>query len=294
MALIGRILQVSLSVVVLAIGLLAMRLALDGAPAVDPAARQVGVYGDWRVPDGRALYLAPEYLYQLGYGYLQADGLERAVNGLALINTAEQRDDVWAAPGEPRLDMVRRPARRKGDPAHAEGVGLAAPHRHAQRAIAPRHGIARLQGHQFGPPRQHVIAQRQHRPVAPPPGRLRLHGDERIQILCGQALGLLRSAEFGAFDPADGDVYLFVGCGVGQTQQPVDFSDGIEPTADCCGRGASSVRLKVAAEINHTGRKGRDVIGLAPGFEMLDIGSVGAQGGGRESTVKPLDLRPPG
>jgi hypothetical protein len=73
MALIGRILQVSLSVVVLAIGLLAMRLALGGAPAVDPAARQVGVYGDWRVPDGRALYLAPEYLYQLGYGYLQAD-----------------------------------------------------------------------------------------------------------------------------------------------------------------------------------------------------------------------------
>jgi len=73
MALIGRILQVSLSVVVLGIGLLAMRLALDGAPAVDPAARQVGIYGDWRVPDGRAHYMAPEYLYQLGYGYLQAD-----------------------------------------------------------------------------------------------------------------------------------------------------------------------------------------------------------------------------
>lgn len=73
MALIGRITQASLSVVVLGIGLTAMRLALGGAPAVDPAARQVGLYGDWRVPDGRALYIAPEYLYQLGYGYLQAD-----------------------------------------------------------------------------------------------------------------------------------------------------------------------------------------------------------------------------
>ena len=73
MALIGRIMQASPSVAVLAIGLVAMRLALGGAPAVDPAARQVGLYGDWRVPDGRALYIAPEYLYQLGYGYLQAD-----------------------------------------------------------------------------------------------------------------------------------------------------------------------------------------------------------------------------
>ena len=95
MALTGRIMQASPSVVVLAIGLVAMRLALGGAPAVDPAARQVGLYGDWRVPDGRALYIAPEYLYQLGYGYLQADvyssGVTEAPGEVADAATAQAR-----------------------------------------------------------------------------------------------------------------------------------------------------------------------------------------------------------
>ena len=95
MALIGRITQASLSVAVLGIGLTAMRLALGGAPAVDPAARQVGLYGDWRVPDGRALYIAPEYLYQLGYGYLQADvypsGVTEAPGEVADAATAQAR-----------------------------------------------------------------------------------------------------------------------------------------------------------------------------------------------------------
>jgi hypothetical protein len=115
MALIGRIMQASPSVAVLAIGLVAMRLALGGAPAVDPAARQVGLYVDWRVPDGRALYIAPEYLYQLGYGYLQADvypsSATEAPGEVADAATAEARaqqaevlftESLQLAPGSAR------------------------------------------------------------------------------------------------------------------------------------------------------------------------------------------------
>jgi tetratricopeptide (TPR) repeat protein len=75
----GRMTQIALSILVLSIALIAMRLALAGAPAVDRSARQDGAFGDWRVPDGRALYLAPNYLYQLGYGYLQADAMASRV-----------------------------------------------------------------------------------------------------------------------------------------------------------------------------------------------------------------------
>ena len=127
MALIGRILQVSLSVAVLAIGLLAMRLALEGAPAVDPAARQVGLYGDWRVPDGRALYMAPEYLYQLGYGYLQADvypsSATEALGEVADAATAQARAQQAEALFTESLQLAPASARSWASLAWARALG---------------------------------------------------------------------------------------------------------------------------------------------------------------------------
>jgi len=74
----ARILTTSGSLLLLAICLASIGLALRGAPAVDATARTPGVFGDWRVPDGAALYSAPDYLFQLGFGYLQADAVASA------------------------------------------------------------------------------------------------------------------------------------------------------------------------------------------------------------------------
>ena len=43
------------------------------APAYNKALRAESVTGDWRVPVSRALYNNGEYLFQLGYGFLQGD-----------------------------------------------------------------------------------------------------------------------------------------------------------------------------------------------------------------------------
>jgi len=56
----------------------AMALALRGAPAFDETARRTGAFGDWRVPDSHALYSRPDYLFQLAFGYLQADAIPSA------------------------------------------------------------------------------------------------------------------------------------------------------------------------------------------------------------------------
>lgn len=62
----------------LLVGVLGMATALDGAPALDPEARQAGVFGDWRVPVSAVLYDRADYLFHLGYGYVQADLLASA------------------------------------------------------------------------------------------------------------------------------------------------------------------------------------------------------------------------
>lgn len=56
-----------------AVSALAITGALSGAPAFDPAAREPGVFGDWRVPVAAALYKRSDYLFLLGTGYVQAD-----------------------------------------------------------------------------------------------------------------------------------------------------------------------------------------------------------------------------
>ena len=52
---------------------------LSDSPAFVEAARVDGVYGDWRLKTGPALYDRSEYLFQLGYGYITADGSFTAV-----------------------------------------------------------------------------------------------------------------------------------------------------------------------------------------------------------------------
>ena len=49
--------------------------ALSDSPAFVEAARVDGVLGEWRLNTGTALYDRSEYLFQLGYGYINADGV---------------------------------------------------------------------------------------------------------------------------------------------------------------------------------------------------------------------------
>ncbi len=47
---------------------------LSDSPAFVEAARVDGVLGEWRLQTGSALYDRSEYLFQLGFGYVNADG----------------------------------------------------------------------------------------------------------------------------------------------------------------------------------------------------------------------------
>ncbi len=57
------------------VGLAAVNIVqtLADSPAFVESARVDGVFGDWRLKTGPALYDRSEYLFQLGYGYLSAD-----------------------------------------------------------------------------------------------------------------------------------------------------------------------------------------------------------------------------
>lgn len=46
---------------------------LSGVPAFDRTARQDSIQGGWRLPLGSALYDRGEYLFQLGFGFANAD-----------------------------------------------------------------------------------------------------------------------------------------------------------------------------------------------------------------------------
>ena len=90
---------------------LAISVALKDAPAFDPAARETGIFADWRVPVAAGLYNRADYLFQVGFGYVQADLLASGVTeerdalaafevALARAETAERllSDSVALAP----------------------------------------------------------------------------------------------------------------------------------------------------------------------------------------------------
>jgi hypothetical protein len=74
----ARIWMSLLGLIFVALSVTSIGVALRGAPAFDAGARKAGVYGDWRVQDARSMYSAPDYLFQLAFGYLQADTIASA------------------------------------------------------------------------------------------------------------------------------------------------------------------------------------------------------------------------
>ena len=60
---------------VFAFGAWSVVQVVDGAPAFDTAARVPGVFGDWRVVPGAAMYHRGEYLYHQAEGFLRAEYL---------------------------------------------------------------------------------------------------------------------------------------------------------------------------------------------------------------------------
>jgi|GEM_PF-2659672 len=59
---------------------------LSDSPAFVEAARVDGVFGDWRLQTGPALYDRSEYLFQLGYGFLSTDSVASSAT--------EDRDEI--------------------------------------------------------------------------------------------------------------------------------------------------------------------------------------------------------
>ncbi len=84
-----------LSFLLLCLSLMSIWSALSTSPAFSPAARAVGLLGDWRVAAGPAMYDPAEYAFQRGYGYLVADALFSAdtetVGEIAPSELADQR-----------------------------------------------------------------------------------------------------------------------------------------------------------------------------------------------------------
>ena len=109
-----------------ALSVTAIGLALRGAPAFDEGARTAGVYGDWRVQDTAALYRAPDYLFQLAYGYLQADAIESVETGsadeIADEATARARAETARALLERSLALAPADAHAWGALAWAEAM----------------------------------------------------------------------------------------------------------------------------------------------------------------------------
>ena len=64
---------------ILAIGLLSLSDLLRNLPVFDQASRVEGIFGDWRIPRKTGLYDRSEYLFQVGFGYLQGDVVASAV-----------------------------------------------------------------------------------------------------------------------------------------------------------------------------------------------------------------------
>jgi hypothetical protein len=71
---ISRLISVAVPVAAL-LGLAVVSFAqvARNAPAFSPDLREESVLGDWRLAQGETHYVVSDYLYQLGYGYLQAD-----------------------------------------------------------------------------------------------------------------------------------------------------------------------------------------------------------------------------
>jgi tetratricopeptide (TPR) repeat protein len=64
-------------------------------PVFDQSSRVESIFGDWRIPKKTGLYDRSEYLFQVGFGFLQGDVVSSAVTEgrteLASLETALQR-----------------------------------------------------------------------------------------------------------------------------------------------------------------------------------------------------------
>ena len=91
---------------------------LSDSPAFVAAARVDGVFGDWRLKTGPALYDRSEYLFQLGYGYVTADGAFTAVTE----NIGEVADvDTGIERGAEAVELISESLKLSPGNAHAWG-----------------------------------------------------------------------------------------------------------------------------------------------------------------------------
>lgn len=94
----------------LGVALLAGVNVLAQAPAVTPALRSEGVYGDWRVRDIEALYDLGRYRFQLGYGYLHSDAVAAFGGRDSPQDTASLDDDLARGQALLEASLVNAPA----------------------------------------------------------------------------------------------------------------------------------------------------------------------------------------
>ena len=207
---------------------------------------------------------------------LDEGGLQRPVDGPAVIDAAEERPDVGATPLQPPRDQTSRAPRREGNPAEAEGIALAAPGDDAESSVPPLRDIVRLQRDEFRPPREEVVTHGQHGSVPQSPRRSRLHGEEPVQRRGCDTSSLLRTRELRTTHATQRDVDLLILRRVRQAEQSVDLADGVDPTPDSGVGGNSAVLHDVIAEGPHLRRERLDAFTAAPALEVLDIAVIAA------------------
>lgn len=90
-----RFLVVGPPLAILAIGLFSFSSVVRNLPVFDSSSRVESIFGDWRIPRKAGLYDRSEYLFQVGFGFLQGDVVASAVTEdrteLASIEIALQR-----------------------------------------------------------------------------------------------------------------------------------------------------------------------------------------------------------
>ena len=86
------------SLVLLAIGVVSLIAVARDLPFFDKSSRVEGLFGDWHVPVTTGLYDRSEYLFQVGFGYLQGDVIAssatEARDELASLETALGRAEA--------------------------------------------------------------------------------------------------------------------------------------------------------------------------------------------------------
>ena len=224
---------------------------------------------------------------------LDRAGAQAAIDRLALVDRAEEVGKSLPAPVEPIRDEARGGARRERYPPMPERVRLAAADEYSERAVVAPDEVTGRQGHQFRTAGEQFIAEGQHGPVAQTPDRVGLYREEGIEIAPCQPLGLARAAGLLAPHAPDRQIDVFGEGRVGEIEQAVRLTNGIEAPPHGRGGERRGLVLEEGADGFGSGGEGGAAMIIAPALEDCHVGHIRPDGRRGIGTIKTLEFRPP-